>query len=499
MSLLNKFFAKNLLGLAGTPEKEEFISSIFQSAREGHLCYKASSAPSLPAIAIEEGKTLSPNTPLVRDSDRYYLQKNWVYETYLLEQVERLRSIQVPSDEPLFSKQLALEDKLSSEQKEIAKHLFLHPFSVLCGGPGTGKTHTAACFVRLLLSCSSNNFKILLSAPTGKAALHLQSSLFAKTGIQCEAKTLHRLLRLKPGETRLFSKKRIDADLIIVDESSMMDVAILAHLLESVGDQTRLILMGDPQQLPPVEIGGVFSDLAELYGVFLRKCMRTEDPLLQQAASAIIQGDEESFFSSVSVQDRFDDTLVDYLYEKIQPTMSPDKIDPANLNTKLACLDALRQGPFGLEELNRKILEKMERNCPEGWWWAVPIMVNANLATLNLYNGSTGVLIGQKNKRMNLSLGTAYFPETGALINPPPFELSFVLSIHKSQGSEFDEVIALFPEGSDSFGKEALYTAATRAKKRWEVIGKKEILQKILSKNCVRMSGFKERLRFIQI
>lgn len=466
MSILNKFFAKTLIG-----EHEEFVSSIVQSAREGHLCLKAPCGPTI-------------NSPLiVKDQSRYYLQKNWVYETHILEQVKRLRERKMPN---IFSQALALEENLSPEQKTVIEHLLSNPFSVLCGGPGTGKTHTAAYFVKLLGAS-----KIILTAPTGKAALHLQSSLFAKTGIQCESKTLHRLLRLKPGETRLFSKKRIDADVIIVDESSMMDVSILAHLLEAVGDHTRLILMGDPEQLPPVEIGGIFSDLAELYGVFLRKCMRTEEPLLQQSASAIIRGDEEGFFSSVSVQDRFDDTLIDYLYEKIQPTMSLHKIE--KFTTNIACLDALRQGPFGLEELNRKILEKMEKNCPDLWWWAVPIMVNANLPNLNLYNGSTGFLIGQKNKRMNLSLGTAFFPETGELINVPPFELSFVLSIHKSQGSEYDEVIAIFPEGSDSFGKEALYTAATRAKKRWEVIGKKEILQKILSKNSSRVSGFKER------
>lgn len=483
---LNVFFAKNL---SDNLDAQEFIASILQSAREGHLCLKSATSPQLPPSVMGEE-----NAPLVKDQDRYYLQKNWVLETYLLEQVARLRK-QTNSSNELFLRELEKEEKLSNDQKEAVKQLYFHSFSILCGGPGTGKTHTAACFVRLLLS-TSKNLKIILAAPTGKAALHLQTTLFAKTGIECEAKTLHRLLRLKPGETRLFSQKRIDADFVIVDESSMMDISILSHLLGAIGDQTRLLLMGDPHQLPPVEIGGVFAELAELYGVFLHKCMRTEDLLLQQSARAIMQGDEESFFSSVCVTEEFDETLVDRLYEKIKPTFSSAPIDPVEFmqkRGKFACLNALRQGPFGLEVLNRKILEKMEKECPDGFFWACPIMVNANMATINLYNGSCGVIIGQKNRKIHLSSGTAFFSETGNLSRLPPFELSFVLSIHKSQGSEFEEVLAIFPEGSESFGKEALYTAATRAKKHWEIIGKKEILQKILSKKSVSVSGFKDR------
>lgn len=460
MSSLNKFFAKTL-----DPENEELISSILQNARDGNLCLKVANGPSVvPGI--------------VKDQDRYYLHKDWVYETHIVEHVKRLRNIKNEPDE-IFLKKLEAEDKLTSEQKEAVKQLFCHSFSILCGGPGTGKTHTAACFVKLLRST-----KVILAAPTGIAAIHLQS----KIGPQCEAMTLHRLLRLKPGETRLFSKRRIDADLVIVDEASMIDVTLFAHLLESIGDHTRLILMGDPNQLPPIDVGSVFIDLSALYGVHLQTCMRTDNPLLQTAAIAILQGDENAFFSSVCITEDFED-----LYDKIKPIITPQKIEPPI--AKFACLNALRQGPFGLEELNRQILEKMDRECPDGWWWTIPIMVNANFPTLKLFNGSKGYLMGQKNKRINLTAGTAYFPETGELKQLPPFELSFVMSIHKSQGSEYDEVLALFPEGSESFGKEALYTAATRAKKSWQVIGKKEIIRQMFSKKSSRISGILDRLQ----
>lgn len=497
--MLNEFYAKKLLASEDAEEKRTFIASILQSARKGDLCLRSSSAPSLPPFLMEEGKSLFPKAPLVRDRDRYYLQKNWVYETHIIEQVQRLRNQKILED-PSFIEAVDRESFLSDEQKEVVKHLFSHPFSILCGGPGTGKTYTAALFVRLLAAREAKKLKVLLSAPTGKAALHLQSSLLSKNPeMQCEAMTLHRLLQIRPGSVQLFSQRRLDADLVIVDEASMMDISLWAHLLEAVHSGTRLILMGDPNQLPPVEVGGIFAECADLYGVFLKRCMRTEDPLLRGSAEAILQGDEALLFSSTSISEEWGEDLFRDLYKKIAPSFSCERQDPAlslQRGFSVRILDALRQGPFGLEALNRRILEQMERDCPEGWWWEIPILSTKNRPHLNLYNGSCGVLIGQKRRGIHLSEGVAYFVETGDLPfpNPPPYEISFVMSIHKSQGSEFDEVIALFPEGSESFGKEALYTAATRAKKKWEIVGKREVICKILSQKNSCLSGFKERM-----
>lgn len=488
-------FAKQLLQSEFSEERGRFLSSILQSAREGHLCFQSNISSPLPPLSC-----------IIQDEDRYYIQKNWIYETHLLKHVKRLREQPVSPayNAAGFAQELRQETGLSAEQKQVVQHLFDQSFAVICGGPGTGKTYTAGCFIRLLSKAVDpkwgRSLRVAFTAPTGKAALHLHSSVQLEDQIDYEAATLHRLLQLRPGETALFSPRRLDFDVIVVDEASMIDVALLCHLLGAVGNQTKLIFMGDPNQLPPVEGGGIFHEWASLFGKMLTHCMRTQEPKLQESAGAILEGNRDRFFASVDWTEGLDADWVDSLYKQIRPVFSSEKIDPSEVLERalqFRVLNALRQGPFGVEALNQEILRRMEIQCPDGWWWAVPILSTANQPHLNLSNGSFGVLIGQKKKRFELAQGVAYFQELlgKPLTHLPPYELSFLLSIHKSQGSEFKEVLAIFPEGSESFGKEVLYTAATRAKKQWKVVGKQEVIESLISKTTVRHSGFSLRFR----
>jgi len=155
---------------------------------------------------------------------------------------------------------------------------------------------------------------------------------------------------------------------------------------------------------------------------------------------------------------------------------------------------------FGIDELNRQILSEIRRRIQPGEWWAIPILITSNEPRLDLYNGSCGILIGKSRGGVVLREGVAYFPdfEKGGIRSfstLPPFEVAFCLSIHKSQGSEFERVLALFPPGSEHFGREALYTAATRAKKELKLVGDLEILKKMIVKRSLKVSGFTERYR----
>lgn len=358
---------------------------------------------------------------------------------------------------------------ITEEQGRAIHQGCTQSLTTISGGPGTGKTYTAGILLRLFLSLLKGPCKIALTAPTGKAAANLQKSfekfssdLKGQEGIQ--SLTLHSLLRL--GRKR--ECKPIDADLILVDESSMIDTKRMVDLLGSVKKGARLILMGDPHQLPPVEIGGLFAELVKenAHGVLLSKCLRTDLASIVQMAKMALTGQGEGIICHADPEPFLDEALHAY--------QSPTDAGPAELLSffnQYRILSPLNKGPWGCETINTRIFSKLfslRGPC------VAPILITKNDRTLNLNNGEVGVLVCQTPGEYRQG-DFAYFEGSDGIRQFPAIALpqhtwAFCLSVHKSQGSEFDRVLLLWPDGAEKFGRPGLYTGITRAKKQINLI-----------------------------
>ena len=329
-------------------------------------------------------------------------------------------------------------------EEQIVSHVkrLLPQLSIITGGPGTGKTYTAAQIVR------ERNTKTLLAAPTGKAAAHLESQF----DLPMQAKTLHSLLKVHSPLDYQTPIDPLEANLVIVDECSMIDPPLFARLLSAIGPETTLILLGDPNQLPAVEGGSVFADLiasGAITTTTLTKCMRSDRREILDLAAAILRGDP---FDMRNIDLGFASGDLETIYQKLWNHVKTRDFD----HFRILC--TLRKGPLGVDALNRFLHEKFSaQTC------RFPILITRNDARSGLYNGDMGVL---ENQEAHFS-GDRHF----ALHELPPFEYAYCISVHKSQGSEYDHVLFLVPDGSEAFGREVLYTAVTRAKNTLEIEG----------------------------
>lgn len=481
-----------------------------------------------------------PSTPICKQGDNFYLQRYWVYETLFLQHLHNLEQSN-PSlslDVNILRKQVqeAEKDKiLLTEQGKAILNIATENLTLICGGPGTGKTYTAGQLIKFFWSSLSEEqrqkCRIALAAPTGKAAANLQKSLAKvvndlKDFKLSKAQTLHALLNIRGPQ---WTVQKLTADLIIVDESSMIDVRLMTCLLAAVKPGARLVLLGDPHQLPPVEAGSLFADLIayrktssnqQQHPIELKKCLRAELQGIIDFADSINAGDVNrtlGFLSNrescgVSRVQLSEQDLIEYACPYFPSTDHFDEHNPQKILeafNQFRLLSPLRKGSFGVDELNRLFLKQMIKKISRGVFIA-PIMLVNNDARLELFNGEVGILVRRNRfssdfQDLQCQEGDyALFPSKNqsdcearkfpALLLPK-FEYAYCLSVHKSQGSEFDHVLLLMPEGAQVFGREVLYTAATRAKKKLEILGDDEILKETIQRCSHRFSGVLPRLK----
>lgn len=501
------------------------------------LIFKGSEKITAPLMRDVAQNPLMTYTPILKNQSSYYFQRYWELESSFLDSLDHL----VLESQKLFpfdSKRLGSDieslveqGELLPEQGDAILKSIESPLMLITGGPGTGKTYTAGILLCTLWKSMSNeqrlNFKVALAAPTGKAAANLEASLKnafrgQKDSPVMKAQTLHQLLGIKRGTSQK-KMSMLSADLILIDESSMIDLNVMTRLFTALKPGARLILIGDKHQLPPIEVGSLFADLISYFLVNrncrvqvieLKKCLRTELRSIVHLAEQINQGNDLEVLKLLEIPTegislvKLEENLVSYEQQKQLISYAVSRFpyiknipeDPIALLKEFShfrILTPLRKGMFGVDTLNALIFQGMQMKMGKTENVIIPIIVTQNDYSRALFNGEAGLLVKDKGSEFALfpSRELDGRPRKIPLLLMPRFEYAYCLSIHKSQGSEFDHVLLVLPEGAEVFGRQALYTGVTRAKRQLEIWSRPQALSQMMKKKGERQSGMRERLR----
>lgn len=481
--------------------------------------------------------------PLVLDGEKLYLQKIWKYENelidWLLKKSDGINNL--TKKDLQFVNQNFEENGEIDWQRIAVKIALLKNLVIVSGGPGTGKTFTIKEIIKALqYSNNKKNLKIALAAPTGKAAQRLNDSL-ASDNEELElvaAVTVHKLLGAEFGSSSFKYNKtnRLVCDVVVIDEASMLDIHLWTALIRALPDSTKLILLGDKDQLSSVEAGSILGDICsgasnsfsakialeieepvvsknsfQLNDCFilLEKTYRVEEGSGIKILSDVVNHGEfrnaleilkSEQFPDVSLKEASTKSIDELINEYVlNPGLSSRSIESirSGLSTfKILC--ALRRGPFGVEEINRaaeKALKGiLEIPISQQWYSGRPIMMNRSNSQFKLRNGETGLCIqaaGNEfeiifDRKEDFRLSTTRLQD---------YELAFANTIHKSQGSEYDHVAILLPSDANPLlSRELLYTAITRAKKSIIIYASEEIVEHAVKKVVSRNSGIKAKI-----
>ena len=545
--------------------------------------------------------------PLIIDAGgRVYLHRYWQYEKKVAESIMRLSEpLSKPEYPPSLGHRLEKLFDASSEQggdvKRLAVFLSLrNRLTIISGGPGTGKTFIVARILALLVearhygSQADVPLSVKLAAPTGKAAARMGESIrdaISELDISDEIKsimpqeepsTLHRLLGTIPGSPyfRHDGEKPLDADVVIVDEASMIDLPLMSKLLDALSPDTRLVLLGDMNQLASVAPGYVYGDICTVVDAesfsdsVLNDYNNISGPKINDTSiqwnGAIGLGDcvvkldyshrfkPDSDIGKLSSAINSSATDADAAWELLQSVANKNDISwidlPENICDahdypvteliqaitagykeyidadtvedmfkavkKFRILCALRSGQYGIYSLNRiveKVLShpgasgatptKLKRLLhPAGNYYERKlIMVTVNDYSLRLFNGDIGIVLYGENDENSEKKLYAYFEVVGedgekgirrVPVNMlPTTETAFAMTIHKSQGSEFDKVLLLLPAaGNRLLTKELLYTGVTRTKQYVDIWCSEQAFKDAVVNKTARSSGLGDRL-----
>lgn len=573
---LDKPLARNLFGLGYRVTEQDYLTEIqqkidflpvaqWQAHLRGHSAFTQ--------------EPISHIAPLVFQFNALYFYRIWQDEyrvaQYIKNTLKNHRTLAFSPDE--IREKLALYfPQKSAEidwQKVAVATAIKSPFTVITGGPGTGKTTTVTRLLLVLQELYQHQLHIKLVAPTGKAASRLEDSIQNALGflqqsmglsealvqsIPQKAETLHRLLGVNAFNDHCHHNERnpLQLDVLVVDETSMIDLPLMAKLINALKPETRLILLGDQAQLASVEAGAVLGELAqwgeepysEEQANYLRQTTGYHVPSaggdnpmrdslchltfsrrfdknsgIGKLAEQIQRGNgEESLklFSSFPQELYFnpfnaEQTEADWVQQVVQSAVENYRlylmelrelqrqgVDFNQLNEEgktyaeaiqarfnsIRFLTALRNSPLGVENLNKEIALALRREHllwfrnEQDWYLGKPIMITENDHNVRLYNGDIGLCLAN---------GKVWFGNREVLTSRiPAHESAFIMTIHKSQGSEFDQTLMVLPtEPNPVLSRELVFTGVTRAKKSLSVFADEKIWKMAVRQTVKRQSG----------
>lgn len=565
------------IALAQPEQAMTYIQELLMATTRGESCIALDLAgrQSLAQLLLD-ANTITSNlqqqiAPLVCDDQSVYLYRYWALEYSLAQHVYRIQQHAMPVID-LSPFQNLLQDQ---QQRQALQMVATQALSVITGGPGTGKTYTLARIIAVLNHAQSD-LRIAMAAPTGKAAQRMKEALqnsFADPKLehllnaklkQQDTLTLHRLLGLgHHRQPRYHAQHPLPYDVVVVDEASMIDLQMATYLCAAIAAGSRLILLGDAQQLASVDVGAVLADLQQVDALqanrvhlltsrrfnadspigqmarFIQKYATSElspSQRLKLFEQEVITATEFALPDLSGDQAQADQMCLSYLPTQLTTAELQQKLqilssgyaayfkaldeyalqyrvadDPHALERAIQAvlhafdgyriLTAIHFGHLGLNALNQAVeaalLQQLTHVVQQGeWYLGRPVMMSYNDDQLGLSNGDIGICFYHRSQTNQFEV---YFPAldywVAATRLPKSIHTAFAMTIHKSQGSEFQHVAVVLDAAAQRLlSQELLYTAITRAKTTLSLLVHPESLVQSLAVKTSRKSGLVEKL-----
>jgi exodeoxyribonuclease V alpha subunit len=507
-------------------------------------------------VAVGEDDAARSARPLRLLGTRLYLDRYWREERSVAADLGALARAAGDVDEAVLEDGLermfpAGRSDADRRQREAAAAAVRRSFAVVAGGPGTGKTTTVARIVALLFEQAQARGRreplVALAAPTGKAAARLQEAVHDEAArlpvaepirarlMGLRASTVHRLLGRRPWSHSRFAHdrhSRLPHDAVIIDETSMVSLSLMARLVEAVRPEARLVLVGDPGQLTSIEAGVVLGDIVAAGsssdggggigdGIVVLERVHRYGGGIARLAEAVRRGDDDATVAALSdapgeitwlavdVEQAGVDSELKLVGERavaagaavVAAARAGEAREALEALGRFRLLCAHRRGPYGVSDWSSRVLGWLAAEIPDldveqRDYVGRPLLVTENDYELGLYNGDTGVIVQGSDGRLS-----AAFERGRELLHFGPLRLGavdtvYAMTVHKSQGSQFGTAAVLLPTASSRIlTRQLLYTAVTRARRELILVGTEDAVRGAVARPVARASGLGERLR----